>query len=116
MTTPPLRERREDLPLLADAFLREFARRHQRPVTRIAPDAMQLLVAGAWPGNVRQLQNTIENAVLLMVGDGPTLLKRGFSFVCVAEPTSFLEAALKSHVAALKSSRPSEGSSAAHVP
>jgi Nif-specific regulatory protein len=62
---PPLRERREDIPLLADRFLTAAAARHQKQVPGIDPAAMALLVRFDWPGNVRELQNEIERAVAL---------------------------------------------------
>jgi DNA-binding NtrC family response regulator len=66
---PPLRERREDIPALAQAFLARFARRLGRSFRGIAPDAMEKLVGHDWPGNVRDLQNTIERAAILSPGD-----------------------------------------------
>ncbi len=62
---PPLADRREDIPLLATHFLRRLAERYKRPVPSLAPDAMALLVAAPWPGNVRQLLNLLEQAVAL---------------------------------------------------
>ena len=58
---PPLRERREDIPLLVRRFIREFARTHDRTFRGITPEAMQRLVNAPWPGNVRQLRNLIES-------------------------------------------------------
>ena len=66
---PPLRERREDIPVLAAHFLQRSARTAARPVRGIAPDAMQYLTAYDWPGNVRELENTIERAVVLGSSD-----------------------------------------------
>ncbi|MBK6395959.1 MAG: sigma 54-interacting transcriptional regulator [Betaproteobacteria bacterium] len=62
---PPLAERREDISLLASDFLKRLAERYEKPVPSLAPDAMQLLVAAPWPGNVRQLLNLLEQAVAL---------------------------------------------------
>jgi DNA-binding NtrC family response regulator len=64
----PLRERREDIPLLVRRFIREFARTHDRTFRGITPEAMQRLVAAPWPGNVRQLRNLIESMVVLAPG------------------------------------------------
>ena len=78
---PPLRERREDIPLLAEHFLRRFARKAAKPVERIGDDALELLLACPWPGNVRQLENTIESGValcrgrVLTAGDLPSRLR-----------------------------------------
>jgi len=65
---PALRERRSDIPLLANVFLRECARENQKPVKEITPPAMELLVNYAWPGNVRELRAAIEGAVVLCRG------------------------------------------------
>jgi two-component system response regulator AtoC len=62
---PPLRERREDIVLLADAFLKEFAEENGKPVRELAPDALQRLIAYDWPGNVRQLRTAIEHGVVM---------------------------------------------------
>ncbi|MFO1518298.1 MAG: sigma 54-interacting transcriptional regulator [bacterium] len=62
ISVPPLRERREDLPLLADHFLAEFARWHGGSKKKISPEAMDLLMRYDWPGNVRELENTLTNA------------------------------------------------------
>jgi Nif-specific regulatory protein len=65
---PPLRERREDIPPLIEHFLRRSAERYKRPVEHIDPDAMQILLANSWKGNVRELQNVIERATVLCRG------------------------------------------------
>jgi len=62
---PPLSERREDIPLLATHFLRKLAERYKKPVPTLAPEAMALLVAAPWPGNVRQLLNLLEQTLAL---------------------------------------------------
>jgi DNA-binding NtrC family response regulator len=62
---PPLRERREDVPLLAQHFLSIYAQRNRRAVQAISPEAVQALQAWDWPGNVRELENAIERAVVL---------------------------------------------------
>jgi DNA-binding NtrC family response regulator len=66
---PPLRERREDIPLLSTDFCRQFARQNDRPDLRIAKDTMAALVKYPWPGNVRELKNVIERAVILAEGE-----------------------------------------------
>src|SRR5688572_3002171 len=66
---PPLRDRREDVPLLAQAFMRESARENDKRVREIAADAMERLMAYAWPGNVRELRSAIERAVVLCRGE-----------------------------------------------
>jgi DNA-binding NtrC family response regulator len=72
LSLPPLRERVDDIPLLADFFLRKCAKEAGKAVERIAPEAMALLCAHRWPGNVRELEHTIERAVVLT--QNPTVL------------------------------------------
>jgi two-component system, NtrC family, response regulator HydG len=62
---PPLRDRREDIPLLVDHFIQRYSRRNHRPIAGITREAMDRLMAYAWPGNVRELENTIERAIVL---------------------------------------------------
>ena len=62
---PPLRERRDDIPLLVRRFVREFTTQHERTFPGIATDAMQRLMQAPWPGNVRQLRNLVESMVVL---------------------------------------------------
>ncbi len=66
---PPLRERREDIPLLAAHFLKMFAGRNAKTVKGFTPTAMDRLLKYAWPGNVRELENAVERAVVLLVGE-----------------------------------------------
>jgi DNA-binding NtrC family response regulator len=68
---PPLRERREDIPLLVSHFLRKYAVQNHKEVTAIQQQALQRLEAYDWPGNVRELENVIERAVVL--GQGATI-------------------------------------------
>ena len=78
---PPLRDRLDDVPLLAEEFIRAFNREHGKAVQGIAPDCLDALNAHHWPGNVRELRNAIERAVIvsrspmLSVGD---LVERAF--------------------------------------
>jgi two-component system, NtrC family, response regulator AtoC len=71
---PPLRERSEDIPLLVEHFLARFGARLGKSVLRVAPEAMAQLLEYAWPGNIRELENLMERAVLLAEGDtiGPS--------------------------------------------
>ncbi|EOF4703238.1 aliphatic sulfonate ABC transporter substrate-binding protein [Klebsiella oxytoca] len=62
---PPLRQRRQDIPVLADHFLSLYAHRLGRPVCRLAPETLARLMDYPWPGNIRELENTLHNAVLL---------------------------------------------------
>jgi DNA-binding NtrC family response regulator len=66
---PPLRERREDIMPLANAFLKKFASQANRPIKGYSPSAIERLTAFDWPGNVRQLQNEVQRAVLLSEGE-----------------------------------------------
>ena len=66
---PPLRDREGDIALLAEHFLRKFAAAHRKPVPRLLPRALELLETYDWPGNVRQLENCLEQAVVLCEDD-----------------------------------------------
>jgi two-component system response regulator HydG len=66
---PPLREHKEDIPLLADHFIAQYRRKLQTPVRGMAPAALDLLVSYDWPGNVRELEHTIERAIILAEGE-----------------------------------------------
>jgi len=68
ITLPPLRDRREDIPLLAEYFVRRYAARSGKAIARVTPEAMQLLTDHAWPGNIRELEHSIERAVALANG------------------------------------------------
>jgi len=70
---PPLRDRQEDVPALAQHFIARYAAETKRPVRRITAEAMDLLKRYHWPGNVRELANTIERAVVLCVGETITI-------------------------------------------
>jgi DNA-binding NtrC family response regulator len=65
---PPLRERREDIPLLAQAFLREFSGERSKEIEDLSDDALEVLDSHVWPGNVRELRNVIERAVVFCRG------------------------------------------------
>lgn len=65
---PPLRERREDIPLLIDAFIRQVTREHDLEPVRLSPDALTILMEYDWPGNVRELRNLVESMVVLAPG------------------------------------------------
>ena len=75
---PPLRDRREDIPLLVNHFLNKFCMATSRPVPQIAPDSLELLMRHDWPGNVRELENAVERA--LVVGRGQEIQPSDFSF------------------------------------
>lgn len=73
---PPLRDRREDISLLANHFLQKFSSENQRDIIDIDPMAMSLLTAWSWPGNIRELSNVIERAVVM--NSGPIIFLRIF--------------------------------------
>ena len=75
---PPLRERRTDIPLLANHFLRKYASQMDKRISEISPEALDLLVHHDWPGNVRELANAIERATV--VGKPPALQPADFPF------------------------------------
>ena len=76
---PPLRERREDIPLLARSFVERLSLELKKGVTNIQEDALKILVNGQWPGNVRELENAIERA--LVTAKGPELAEEDFEFL-----------------------------------
>ncbi|MEN6532789.1 MAG: sigma-54 dependent transcriptional regulator [Bryobacteraceae bacterium] len=81
---PPLRERREDIPLLADHFAKKYATAMNRPVPRLSAEALDLLLQYEWPGNVRELENAIERA--LVIGREPVIQPSDFPFQFHQQP------------------------------
>jgi len=65
LTLPPLEERREDIPMLAAYFVQQVAAKYGKPITGFAPEALEALASAAWPGNVRQLYNVVEQSCAL---------------------------------------------------
>ena len=88
LTVPPLRERMEDVPLLAASFLERFATRNNKAVKGFTPGAMYRMMKYSWPGNVRELENAVERSVVLLTGEYVTERELPLS---VAE--GFMEAA-----------------------
>jgi two-component system response regulator HydG len=72
LTVPPLRERLDDIPLLADYFLKRYAKKNRKSVRGFTPLAMEMLLKYEWPGNVRELENAVERAVILLTGEHVT--------------------------------------------
>jgi Nif-specific regulatory protein len=70
---PPLRERREDIPLIVDYQFKRFARIHNKQIKGISPEVMKLIKSYDWPGNIRELMNCLESAVVMSVGDEITV-------------------------------------------
>ncbi|MBI3400288.1 MAG: sigma-54-dependent Fis family transcriptional regulator [Acidobacteria bacterium] len=85
LTVPPLRERKEDLPLLAQAFIAEFNARNQKSVAGVDKAAMRLLERHDWPGNVRELRNAIERATI--VAPGPFIQPEHLPASLTGEPS-----------------------------
>jgi DNA-binding NtrC family response regulator len=79
---PPLRERREDIPLLLDHYLRQYAARYEKPAPELPGEVRDALVAYDWPGNVRALRHAAERAIIL--ADGATLALKDFPLPKVA--------------------------------
>jgi Nif-specific regulatory protein len=77
--SPPLRERKEDIPVLAEQFLARFAEKHKKAVQTISPGALQILEHYSWPGNIRELENVVERAVVMLNFDERTLLPKHLS-------------------------------------
>jgi len=73
ITMPPLRDRKDDIPLLVRAFLRHFCQANQKPLVDLTPDAMDALLTYNWPGNVRELRTAIEHGVVMATGQQITL-------------------------------------------
>jgi two-component system NtrC family response regulator len=98
---PPLRGRREDIPLLASHFLEMFCERHNKEPKQLSADAVHTLSAAAWPGNVRQLRNVVERMVITTPGDTihleslPTELKRTPLTPSKGEPIALADAVEK---------------------
>jgi len=92
ITLPPLRRRREDIPLLVSHFLEKYAEENKRKVKEITPDAMRTLMDHSWPGNVRELENTIERAVVLCTTEriGPDLLPDYLRFPVQSEQPAMI--------------------------
>src|SRR5712671_217745 len=70
---PPLRERKEDIPILVRGFLRHFCKQNQKPLLELTPDAMDALLTYDWPGNIRELRTAIEHGVVMATGKQITL-------------------------------------------
>jgi two-component system response regulator HydG len=76
---PPLKERKEDIPLLVDHFLAKCFSKNKKRITGIAPDALDFLVEYLWPGNIRELENAVERATLMT--NGSQLTAQDFAFL-----------------------------------
>jgi DNA-binding NtrC family response regulator len=81
LALPPLRERGDDIPLLARYYLESFGEKYQRPIMPWAPDFVAALLAHSWPGNVRELRDAMEQLALL--APGPSLIAADLQQCCV---------------------------------
>ncbi|HEY6139765.1 MAG TPA: sigma-54 dependent transcriptional regulator [Thermoanaerobaculia bacterium] len=92
VSLPPLRRRREDIPLLTAHFLEKYAEENKRRVKELTPEAMRILMDHSWPGNVRELENTIERAVVLCTSEriGPELLPDYLRFPVQSEQPAMI--------------------------
>ena len=97
LVLPPLRERKEDIPLLAEYFVRKHAPRSGRRVDALEPDAVARLTRHDWPGNVRELENAIEQALALGVGDQITAEDLPAGLVPQAQTSSRQPSSLNYH-------------------
>jgi Nif-specific regulatory protein len=101
---PPLRERREDVPLLANYFVAKYGAKFKRKVTGLSPEARQLLAAYDWPGNVRELENAIERAVVL--GSTERILPEDLpETILESEPSSPAQAPITKYHDAVRESK-----------
>ena len=92
ITLPPLRERTEDIPLLADHFLKVYAKKYQKEVRSISPAALKRMEKYAWPGNVREIQHAMERAVIMT--NGSVLQPEDFFFAPQKNELSATDAAV----------------------
>ena len=87
LTMPPLRDHREDIPLLVNAFLKEMAKEHGKPHRRFEAGAMEAMESYGWPGNIRELRAAVEHAVVLGGGDELTLRDLPSALRAATSPT-----------------------------
>jgi two-component system, NtrC family, response regulator AtoC len=98
---PPLRERKEDIPLLAEHFLNKFSLENRKSIAGFCPEAMEFLLEHDWPGNVRELENSIERAVILVKDDHITitdLRQKGMTPAAATRPGRNLKEIEREHI------------------
>ncbi len=99
ISLPPLREREDDIPILVENFVQKFAKRQGKSIDRIPDEVMEALKRHDWPGNIRELQNVIERAVIMTMGPVLELQTRGLMTQNVGSaPTRTLEDAERAHI------------------
>lgn len=95
---PPLRDRKEDVPLLLNSFLKEFNKEHKKQVTVIQPEALGKLMDYSWPGNVRELRNLVESIIILTkkseidINDLPVHIREGITPTTLRETSNIRDA------------------------
>src|SRR5262245_22271114 len=97
---PALRERKEDIPLLVKHFVRRFCERHRKPIVRVPEDLLHDLQGRSLPGNIRELQNVVERAVIATTGDELRLPPRDLQAPSVVSRISTLKDAERAHIVA----------------
>ncbi len=102
VTIPPLRERREDIPLLIDHFLKVYSAQNRRPIKGITSEARSMLIKYEYPGNVRELENIIERAVVIAKGDYITLEDLPFKLEGERRPSSAEGLSLRERIDSLE--------------
>jgi len=112
---PPLREREGDVRVLVAAFVERFAARHNRPITKVSDEAMRVLEAYSWPGNVRQLANVVERAVILEESDTLCLGALDDELLEGVEPATWLSPPPQQAGAAAGATAEHDGSNGAGV-
>src|SRR6185295_15555743 len=90
---PPLRERRDEIPILTEYFLRKYSAEYSRPYSEVSPETMQLFMDYAWPGNIRELQNLVRRIVVLGT-ESPVRKEIGLGFPVAARRASLSAAAM----------------------
>ncbi|MFO7712286.1 MAG: helix-turn-helix domain-containing protein, partial [Dehalococcoidia bacterium] len=98
---PPLRERKEDIPLLAEHFLNKFSLENRKSIAGFCPEAMEFLLEHDWPGNVRELENSIERAVILAKDDHiaiTDLRQKGMTPAATTRPGRNLKEIEREHI------------------
>lgn len=98
INVPPLRERKDDIPLLINTFLKEFNKEHKKQITSVSPDAFEKLMDYSWPGNVRELRNLLESIVILSnkkeieLDDLPVYIREGTTPIMLKETANIRDA------------------------
>jgi DNA-binding NtrC family response regulator len=104
VTLPPLRDRREDIPYLTAAFMRECAHRLKKPLNGLTPNAERLLLNARWDGNVRELRNAIERACILV--EGTMLSERELAGAIGSDPPAAVSRARSSETSPVRTDEP----------